>query len=92
MALDETVELARAVETATKLTNSSETLIIVTADHAHTMTINGYPPRSASIFSIAGKGEDKLPYATLSYANGPSYAMVDDDRKDISKDKLGKVN
>ena len=52
--------------------------MIVTADHSHTMTINGYPGRGNPIFGIVVEetgdvsvGKDGLPYTTLSYANGP---------------------
>ena len=41
--LEETVEFANAVKRAQQLTNVSDTLIVVTADHSHTMTIAGYP-------------------------------------------------
>lgn len=41
-ALEDTKEFSNAVLKAVELTNSDETLIIVTADHAHTMTYNGY--------------------------------------------------
>ena len=44
-ALEETLELEKAVKTALHLTDEEETLIVVTADHSHSMTINGYPPR-----------------------------------------------
>ena len=49
LALDETVQFDLAVETAVSMTNRSDTLIIVTADHAHTMTIGGYPARGNNI-------------------------------------------
>lgn len=42
-ALEETEEFARAVELARDLTSDEDTLIVVTSDHSHTMTINGYP-------------------------------------------------
>lgn len=45
IALDETKEFARAVEIARNLTDDDDTLIVVTADHSHTMTINGYAVR-----------------------------------------------
>lgn len=41
-ALDETLEFAKAVEAAVAKVNVEETLIVVTADHAHAMTISGY--------------------------------------------------
>jgi len=40
-ALVEAVGFHEAVEVATQITDSSNTLIIVTADHAHSLTING---------------------------------------------------
>lgn len=50
MSLDETVEFAKAIDKAVKMTNESDTLIVVTADHAHTMSLSGYAPRTESIF------------------------------------------
>jgi alkaline phosphatase len=71
-ALAETVELSNAVEIA-KQVSGKKTLIIVTADHAHTMTMSGYPERGTDILGFAGKDKKGLPYTTLSYANGPGY-------------------
>lgn len=45
IALDETKEFANAVQVARDLTNEDDTLIVVTSDHSHTMTINGYAVR-----------------------------------------------
>lgn len=42
IAIDETVQFSKAVENAQLLVNSNETLIVVTADHAHTMSYAGY--------------------------------------------------
>lgn len=42
-ALDETVEFSKAVLTALSKTSTEDTLIVVTSDHAHTMTMAGYP-------------------------------------------------
>lgn len=44
-ALVDTQEFANTVEMARKLTSEEDTLIVVTSDHSHTMTINGYPVR-----------------------------------------------
>lgn len=44
-ALDETVEFAKAVELARKRTSEENTLIVVTSDHSHTMSIAGYSVR-----------------------------------------------
>lgn len=40
-ALDETKEFSKTIELARQITNSSDTLIVVTSDHAHVMTYNG---------------------------------------------------
>lgn len=57
-----------------------DTLILVTADHDHTLSIQGYPRRGSPITGlcekIGGDGAYCLdqrgePYPTLSYANGP---------------------
>ena len=42
-ALNETIELSAAVQAALDLTSSEETLVIVTSDHGHVMTMSGYP-------------------------------------------------
>ena len=49
-ALHEVIQLEESVNVALKLTKASETLIIVTADHSHTMTMGGAKlPRGHSI-------------------------------------------
>lgn len=42
LALDETKEFSKAVETAKNMTDEDDTLIVVTSDHSHTMTYSGY--------------------------------------------------
>ncbi|MEM8771151.1 MAG: alkaline phosphatase [Pseudomonadota bacterium] len=81
-ALKDTQAYAEAVQAARDLTSSEDTLIIVTADHGHTMTIQGYPKKNADILGLVVVGNetgamplpapgDGKPYTTLSYANGP---------------------
>lgn len=80
-ALDETIELSNAVTAVQDLTNSSDTLIMVTADHSHVMTFSGYPQRGNPILGkvvsaggvSAALASDGMPYTTLGYANGPGF-------------------
>jgi len=84
-ALDETIAMADAVRTAVEMTSVQDTLILVTADHSHTLNFVGYPVRGNPILDkVRGGGEDGgpaeytrdltgLPYTTLSYANGAGY-------------------
>jgi len=88
LALDETVELSKAVQQAVDMTSEDDTLIVVTSDHSHTMTMAGYPVRGNDILDLSGSlGIDKLPYTTLSYANGPANLQPDVNcaRQDLSK-------
>lgn len=70
VALSETIAFSRAVHVADTATNPKSTLIVVTSDHSHTMTINGYPSREDEIVGHVGRDGDA--YSILSYANGPS--------------------
>jgi len=86
-ALTDTVAMSDAVRVATEMTRDEDTLIIVTADHSHTLNFVGYPARGNPILGkVKDKGgEDGLgtmdlardgggqPYTTLSYANGPGF-------------------
>lgn len=51
-ALDETVQFSEAIKRAVELINLEDTLIIVTSDHAHTMSISGYPNRGNDILGL----------------------------------------
>ena len=83
-ALRDTVALSDAVRAASQKVNLDDTLIIVTADHSHTLTIAGYPARGNNILGLVHEVDDdgnveaapkldrdKKPYTTLGYANGP---------------------
>lgn len=84
-ALTNTIEFARAVQAAHEMTDASETLIIVTADHGHSLAFGGYGERGNPITGLAvrpGEGEpdDRVmrdpagtPMTVLSYFNGPGY-------------------
>lgn len=85
-ALDETVAMSRAVRAAAEMTSADDTLIVVTADHSHTLGFVGYPARGNPILGkVRGRANEDddptqyaldalgLPYTTLVYANGPGY-------------------
>ncbi|XP_050300180.1 membrane-bound alkaline phosphatase-like [Anthonomus grandis grandis] len=91
-ALDETAEFSKAISRALELTNEADTLIIVTADHAHTMTYAGYAARGSDVFGYAGMGSDKHPYTILNYANGPGYRPNSDEKRFIpSQEALNEI-
>ncbi len=77
-ALEDTVAFDDAVKAALDLTDKEDTLIVVTADHSHSLSIQGYPKRNNPILGLARDGDGSLelagdgePYTTLAYANGP---------------------
>ncbi|XP_054733109.1 membrane-bound alkaline phosphatase-like [Anastrepha obliqua] len=73
-ALDETVELSKAIEAAREMTSEDDTLIVVTADHSHTFSISGYQDRGSNIFDVTPNlATDDRSYLALSYANGPGF-------------------
>jgi alkaline phosphatase len=60
-ALSETQQFARAVEVVLKTVNLDDTLVLVTADHSHTLSFAGYPERGNDILgyiksSLDGEG------------------------------------
>lgn len=50
-ALDETVEFANSIELTVNITDEKDTLIIVTADHSHSLILTGYPERGSNLIS-----------------------------------------
>nr|XP_054768318.1 alkaline phosphatase-like [Lytechinus pictus] len=72
-ALTDTIAFHEAAERAVEMTDSADTLIVVTADHGHAFTMGGYASRGNPIFGYDdwGNGTDGKPYLTLSYASGP---------------------
>ena len=85
-ALTDTIALSDAVKVASELTSADDTLILVTADHSHTLSFVGYPVRGNPILGkVRGSSGEEgdasqvardalgLPYTTLNYSNGPGY-------------------
>lgn len=83
-ALTDAIAFAQAVERADRMTGD-DTLIIVTADHGHALTFNGYGKRGNPIMGLAElpatpvkeaslmRDENDEPVTVLGYSNGPGY-------------------
>ena len=97
-ALTDTIALSEAVAVAAEMTSADDTLILVTADHSHTMTFAGYPVRGNAILGkvkgSSGEGSNSSGYATdatgqtyttLGYANGPGHAGATDQQPEGPK-------
>ncbi|MGQ5525241.1 alkaline phosphatase [Chitinimonas sp. PSY-7] len=78
--MEDTIAFDNAIKTAMAKVDLSNTLIVVTADHDHTMTINGYAKIGNPILDIARSYKDGQPaldadgntYTTLVFGNGPN--------------------
>jgi alkaline phosphatase len=91
LALEEFVEFERAIQQAKDMTSEDDTLIIVTADHAHSMLFNGYGKRGNDILGFGNtKKANSMLYETLVYATGPgfSYHTVNETASDPALSKL----
>ncbi|HMZ01924.1 MAG TPA: alkaline phosphatase, partial [Burkholderiaceae bacterium] len=93
-ALEDTIAFDEAIRRALSLVDLKNTLIVVTADHDHTMTFNGYAHKGNPILGkvtdikqttvqktpVLAKAADNLPYTALVFGNGggPRKATRDD--------------
>ncbi|XP_065370144.1 membrane-bound alkaline phosphatase-like [Calliphora vicina] len=88
ISLDETLEFDKAIELARKMTDPEDTLIVVSSDHAHPLTISGYPGRGTDILGLNQHDSDSngLKYLTLNYPIGPKQYLDDKgNRLDLEK-------
>ncbi|XP_076763625.1 alkaline phosphatase, tissue-nonspecific isozyme [Xylocopa sonorina] len=91
-ALLETVRFSDAINATLKMIDVKDTLVIVTSDHTHSMSFNGYSERGSNILGIAQKSKDGIPYTTLTYSTGgpnnKAYTVENNEpiRKDPSKE------
>ncbi|MCS3832155.1 alkaline phosphatase [Aeromonas veronii] len=77
--LTDAVALDEAVKTALGKVDLNNTLIVVTADHDHTMTSNGYSAKGNPVLDLVKNGDgstqndvDGKPFTTLVFGNGPN--------------------
>ncbi|KAM4694327.1 intestinal-type alkaline phosphatase-like [Discoglossus pictus] len=83
--LTEAVEFDKAIHRAGQLTEESDTLTVVTADHSHVFTFGGYTDRGTNIFGRAPEmSTDRNPYTSILYGNGPGFKLVDGQRENIT--------
>ncbi len=86
--LTDAVAFNKSIEAVLAKVDLKETLVIVTADHSHTLIINGYPDRDNPILGLVvekgrlATGIDGKPYTTISFGNGPG-AKKDGPRADL---------
>lgn len=83
-ALRETEELHQTVQWLLETIDLSDTLLVVTADHSHTLTLAGYPTRGNPMLAVVTGNDNqghpqRKPYAlsdggyytSMNYRNGP---------------------
>lgn len=83
-ALVDTIALDNAIKAALAKVNLADTLVVVTADHDHTMAFNGYPKRGNPVLDINRSYTDGLPakdadgktFTTLVFGQSPNRPTV----------------
>ena len=82
-----------AIKAALAKVDLKDTLVVVTADHDHTMTFNGYSAKGNNILDLVKEGADKSikrdvngnAITTLAFGNGPNRK---DTRTDLTSDQV----
>ncbi len=91
-ALADTIAFDDAIKAALDKVDLTNTLIVVTADHDHTMAFNGYSHLGNNILGKTtdyrtknlAKAADGKPYTTLVFGNGGAAAQRKDVRDDLT--------
>lgn len=91
-ALEDAVALDEAVKTALAKVDLTDTLIVVTADHDHTMTMNGYSAKGNPILGLVADKDgnqatdvEGRPYTTLVFGNGSNRPAT---RPDLTSEQV----
>ena len=92
--LSDAVALNEAVKTVLRKVDLNDTLVVVTGDHSHTLTISGYAKRGNPILgiSVGTDGEtilaaDGKPYTTIGFANGPGGSKEPTERRTLTMEE-----
>ena len=92
--LSDAMALNEAVKAVLRKVDTNETLIVVTGDHSHTLTIAGYAKRGNPILGISigtdGKpilAADGKPYTTIGFANGPGGSKTPRERPTVTMEE-----
>jgi len=93
-ALDELLEFEKAIQLARDITDIEDTLIVVTADHGHAVSIAGYPGRGTPILGVNHHDADinGVKYSVLNYAAGPNQYLDESGQRIPLEDILGPDN
>ncbi len=96
LAFTEAQEFSRAISAALEKVDLKNTLVLVTADHSHTLSLGGYPTRGNPILGlVVGNGSDGesvgepdiaadgQSYTSVAYANGPGHVVGPRGRPDV---------
>ena len=95
-ALKDTQEFSTTIAQTLARVDLNNTLVIVTADHSHTLTISGYPTRGNPILGPVvhndakgnvgqpAKAADNKTYTTLGYRNGPGAVTTTRSRANVT--------
>lgn len=85
LALDECNEFDKAIENAVDRTNPYETLVVVTSDHSHPVSVAGYGPRGNDVLGLV-EGMDDLNghgFAVMNFPVGPDQYIGKDIREEF---------